>query len=109
MKVERRVLSTSAKSTVSEYTDCSNSPRTETSPAVSSTNNNKSSRKRSCLDDAGEDGQRKKQHSEAHSESDSVTFSIEEQQGCSTTITSPKIGSDSSSVVSYTVSYLLSL
>ena len=99
------MLSTSVKSTISEYSHDSNSPQTEMSPASSSADSMSSRKRRSCSDEAGNDGQAKRLHSEAHS--DSGAFSGDEQEKCLKMITSPVVGYDSSSVVSYTVSYLM--
>ena len=99
------MLSTSVKSTISEYSHDSNNSKAEMSPASSSAGSVSSRKRRSCSDETGNDGQAKRLHSEAHS--DSGALSSDEQEQCLKMITSPVVGYDSSSVVSYTVSYLM--
>ena len=95
------MLSTSVKSTITEYTD-----NGDMTPTISSTGSSSvSSRKRrNCSDEAGNEGHSKRLHSEAQNESD--VFSGDGQEGCLKMIASPIVGYDSSAVVSYTVSYL---
>lgn len=98
------MLSTSVKSTITEYRDDSDSA--EMSSTVSSAGSSVGSRKRrSCSDEVGNEGQSKRLHSEAQTESGAC--SVDEQEKSLTMMTSPIVGYDPCAVVSYTVSYYI--